>query len=211
MSVLISSSDIEVRYKNGIGLSFPGFEVDKGTHCLILGDSGTGKTTLLHVLCGLMKPSSGIVTVAGVDIYGLSPKRIDQFRGQHVGLIFQQAHLIKSLTVLENLKMARWLSGLAENTSELSAILERLNMGDKIKSYPHELSQGQLQRAAIARALVNRPRLLIADEPTSALDDRNAEAVIALLLEQAQSYGATLLIATHDKRLKDKFSSTYIL
>ncbi|MEH6307748.1 ATP-binding cassette domain-containing protein [Olivibacter sp. CPCC 100613] len=211
MKALIAHDGIEVRFKNGLRLSFPSFTLERGAHCLVLGDSGSGKTTLLHVLSGLLKPASGTVKLAGVDIYALSMKEIDRFRGEQVGLIFQQAHLIKSLTLLENLKMARWLLGREENAKDLMVLLERLNLTDQARNYPLELSQGQLQRAAIARALVNRPRLLVADEPTSALDDRNAEAVIALLSEQAALYGASLLIATHDKRIKDKFSNTYVL
>lgn len=209
--MLVTLHDIEVWYNDRIRLSFPAFRVEKGKHSLILGGSGSGKTTLLHVMCGLLAPSCGTVTWQDVHVYQLSSKQMDRFRGQHIGLVFQQNHLIKSLTVLENLQLAKWLAGSEVDTDELMALLERLDMADKASSYPFELSQGQRQRTSIARALVNRPALLVADEPTSALDDRNTDRVIHLLSEQAAAYDATLVIATHDKRIKDQFSNTYEL
>jgi len=209
--MLVTLHDIEVRYNDRTTLSFPAFRVEKGEHRLILGSSGSGKTTLLHVMCGLLAPSRGTVTWQDEHIYQLSSKQMDRFRGQHIGLVFQQNHLIKSLTVLENLQLAKWLARSESGTDELMALLERLNMADNAGRYPFELSQGQRQRASIARALANHPSLLVADEPTSALDDRNTEMVIQLLSEQAAAYGATLVIATHDKRIKDQFSNTYEL
>ncbi|WP_134088481.1 ABC transporter ATP-binding protein [Olivibacter sp. XZL3] len=208
---IISLEGIEVNYNDGVRLAFAELKVEEGAHCLILGNSGSGKTTLLHVMCGLLTPSSGRVLLRGVDIYKLSAREIDHFRGQNIGFVFQQNHLIKSLTVLENLKLARWLAGVRDDYGELQDILKRLNMADKSSSYPFQLSQGQLQRVAIARALVNRPLFVVADEPTSALDDQHTEIVTELLSEQAEAYGATLIIATHDKRIMDKFSSTYQL
>ncbi|QNL47981.1 ATP-binding cassette domain-containing protein [Olivibacter sp. SDN3] len=203
--------NIRFAYGKNAPMEFPDMCLTNGDHCLILGDSGSGKTTLLHILCGLLPPSDGSVVLNGVDLYGLAKKEMDKFRGQHIGLVLQQAHLLRSLTIAENLKMARYLAGLPKKGWEASVLLDRLGLTGKGDSYTHQLSQGQLQRAAIARALVNRPSLLVADEPTSSLDDRNALAVIDLLSEQAALCNASLIIATHDKRVKDKFRNTYQL
>jgi len=203
--------EITFRYRKDRMFSFPSLTLYEHEQCLILGDSGSGKTTLLHILTGLLRPFTGTVLLNGVDIYRLSPKKQDQFRGKHIGLVFQQSHLIKSLTVLENMKLARWLAGLPIDKGELLAVLQRLGIADKATCYPYQLSQGQAQRAAIGRALINKPMILVADEPTSALDDRHAAIVLELLLEQSKGFGATLIIATHDKRIKDRISHTYQL
>ncbi|GAA4786757.1 ABC transporter ATP-binding protein [Olivibacter ginsenosidimutans] len=210
-ALVIALDDVKFNYTDDVKLSFPRFTLRKGEHCLILGNSGSGKTTLIHMMCGLLRPSSGKVILNGVDIYGLSAKQLDHFRGQNIGLIFQQTHLIRSLTILENLQLARWLAGLKEDREELLLVLQRLKIADKATNYPHQLSQGQAQRAAIARALVNRPMFLIADEPTSSLDDHHAALVLDLLLDQSQNFGASLIIATHDKRVKDQIVNTYQL
>lgn len=210
-SPVIALKDIAVQYNDRVRLSFPEFTLEEGEHCLVLGESGSGKSTLLHVMCGLLKPKQGEVILRDVNLYKLRARQMDHFRGRNIGFIFQEAHLIKSLTVLENLQIVSWLAGLKGNPDELQLLLKRLNIADKASSYPFELSRGQLQRAAIARALVNKPALLVADEPTSSLDDRNTALVIELLLKQAATYGAALVIATHDKRIKAKFSSTYKL
>lgn len=203
--------DITFEYHKKQMLFFPPLTVNKGEHCLILGNSGSGKTTLIHVLTGLLRPLTGKVLVNNVDIYQLSARELDQFRGQHVGLVFQQNHLINSLTVFENLKLARWLAGLPADKGELLTVLQQLNIADTAFRYPHQLSQGQRQRAAIVRALVNKPTFLVADEPTSALDDYHAAIALEILLEQSESYGTSLIIATHDKRIKDRIQHTYQL
>jgi len=190
---------------------FPSLLLNQGEHCLILGNSGSGKTTFIHLLSGLLQPLGGRVMLYGVRIHQLSSRRLDLFRGQHIGLIFQQAHLMKSLTVLENLQLAQELAGLKKDSIYQQLILQRLDILEKKHSYPHQLSQGQLQRAAIARAVINRPKLLIADEPTSALDDINAERVLDLLIDQAAINNASLMIATHDQRVKNRIANTYQL
>lgn len=180
-----------------------------GEHTLILGESGSGKTTLLHILSGLRKPNAGSVTVAGQRLYDLDARGLDKFRGQHIGLIFQDAHLVKSLTVGENLKIAQRFAGVDTSMDRIREVLDWLNLGDKLHAYPQKLSRGQVQRVAIARAVVNRPRVLVADEPTASLDDRNTASVIDLLLRQAEQTQATLIVATHDLRLKSAIPSAY--
>jgi ABC-type lipoprotein export system ATPase subunit len=181
------------------------WSVAEGEHCLVLGPSGSGKTTLLHVLAGILAPSEGSVSVAGQDLDELRAFELDRFRGRNIGIVFQRLHLISSLTVLGNLLLAQYLAGARQDIGGAHLLLTGLGLADKAHSRPHALSFGQLQRAAVARAVVNKPRLILADEPTSNLDDANAAAALDLLLAQAQSCNATLVIATHDRRIKDRF------
>jgi len=211
MDHILKANDLSFQYQNGTSLLFPNIEIDKGQHTLLLGDSGSGKTTLLQLLAGLSLPKTGAIAINGQSIYTLSSSRLDAFRARHVGFIFQEAHLLKNLTLLENIKLAQSLAKLPVDEKSILATLDKLQLGDKAKAYPNELSRGQKQRAAIARALINKPLLLIADEPTASLDDNNTERVLELLTSIADQYGSTLLIATHDKRIKDQFTHTYHL
>ncbi|MGH1436791.1 MAG: ABC transporter ATP-binding protein [Lewinella sp.] len=188
-----------------IHLNFPDFECQTGEHWLLLGQSGSGKTTLLHLLAGLRTPLSGEIKVNDTVLNQLSGAKLDQFRGREIGVIFQQSHFLRALTVGENLAMARQLVALPPDDSKIKALLEQLNIGHKFNALPSELSVGEQQRVAIARALVNDPTVILADEPTSALDDKNTEQVVELLKAQAQAANATLLVVTHDNRLKNIF------
>ncbi|GLU53529.1 ABC transporter ATP-binding protein [Dyadobacter frigoris] len=192
-------------------LNFSDWDIRRGENWLLLGESGSGKTTLLHILTGIKKPTKGQVMINETDLYKLSSRQMDRFRGRNIGLVFQQPHLIKSLTVEENLKLAQTFAKLPEDKVRIEEVLSELGIIQKIKSYPSELSQGQLQRASIARAVLNKPTLLIADEPTSSLDNKNAKAVINLLLKLSESSNSTLIISTHDDRVKESFSKEYLL
>lgn len=205
---MLSTKNLQFSYTpNNEGFSFPAIQCEKGSHWLILGQSGCGKTTLLHLIAGLLRPKGGEVNIAATDISKLSDAALDKFRGQNIGIIFQQSHLIKSLTVEENLLAAQYLAANKQDKSKIHAILERLNLGHKFKSKTNQLSIGEQQRVAIARALVNDPLLILADEPTSSLDDVNCVEVVNLLLEQSKTTGATLIIVTHDGRLKEMFEN----
>lgn len=204
---MLQTKDLKFAYNDENSFSFPDMNCEKGSHWLILGQSGCGKTTLLHLIGGLLKSQSGSINVNGTDMSALSESKLDAFRGKHIGIIFQQSHLIKSLNVEENLMAAQYLSGEKQNSDKVKTILERLNLGAKLKAKPSKLSQGEQQRVAIARALVNSPQLILADEPTSSLDDINCTEVVNLLLEQSKESGATLIIVTHDGRLKSMFDN----
>lgn len=208
---MIALNAVSHNYENGHRIGFKDWQVDNGSQWLLLGASGSGKTTLLHILTGILKPQQGSVIIDGTSIYDLSSKHLDQFRGRNIGIIFQRPHLIKSLTIKENLIIAQRFANLPANLNRIQEVLTSLGIANKKDAYPNELSQGQLQRVSIARAVVNRPTLLIADEPTSSLDDKNAAAVLELLIDQSAINQATLIVATHDKRVKDAFTNTYEL
>ncbi len=208
---MISIQSVAHQYNGSALISFKDWQIKDGEQWLLLGESGSGKTTLLHILTGILKPKQGEVNINDTSIYTLSSKNLDQFRGRNIGIIFQKPHLIKSLTIGENLALAQRFAKLPQNEERINEVLESLAISNKKKSYPNELSQGQLQRVSIARAVINKPALLIADEPTSSLDDKNATAVLNLLMQQSGLNQATLVVATHDKRVKDAFTNTYEL
>ncbi|MGV3545496.1 MAG: ABC transporter ATP-binding protein [Pedobacter sp.] len=208
---MIEIKSVSHQYSTEQALKFADWQVNNGEQWLLLGQSGSGKTTLLHILTGLLKPAAGEIKINDTNLYALSSKKLDEFRGQHIGIVFQKPHLIKSLNITENLILAQSFAGLPTDKNRIDEVLASLDMAHKKNAYPQELSQGQLQRVTIARAVINKPTLLIADEPTSSLDDKNAEAVLALLKEQSELNKATLVVATHDKRVKDAFNLTYSL
>lgn len=202
---MLQTNQLHFSYTGAQTLTFPDVNCAKGEQWLLLGQSGSGKTTLLHLLGGLLSPTKGSVKIGDTDLKSLSTAALDKFRGKNVGIIFQKAHFVKSLTVQENLILAQQLAGVTIDKQRIADLLNRLNVGHKLHAKTNELSQGEQQRVAIARAIVNQPTVILADEPTSALDDENCEEVIRLLEEQAAAVGATLLVVTHDGRLKERF------
>ena len=176
-------------------------DIPAGELVALLGPSGSGKTTLLHVLAGILQPAEGRVTLDGEDLY--APGRDDRWRAARIGMVPQRLHLIAALSAVDNVRLAQRLSGAAD--ADAGALLTQLGLGAHLRRRPAELSQGQQQRCAIARAVIHRPRLLLADEPTSALDGTHADAAITLLFERAAACGATLLVATHDERVRRRF------
>ncbi len=203
---MLQSRGLTFSYDKHRSFSFPDIECKTGEQCLLLGESGSGKTTLLHVLGGLRKPTAGSVMVQEQDITKMTGAALDRFRGRHIGIIFQQSHFVTSLTIRENLQLAQKFANLPVDDEKILQILNRLNIGDRSEAKPQRLSVGEQQRASICRALINGPDLILADEPTSALDDSNCEEVVNLLQDQAAREGATLMIVTHDTRLKTRFS-----
>lgn len=184
------------------------FEVDKQERILLLGPSGSGKSTLLNIICGLQTADGGSVSLGEEAITSANG---DAIRKRSMGIIFQTLRLVSALNVRANLSLAQRLQTGSTDAALIDQTLERLGIAHRAKARPFELSQGEAQRAAIARALVVRPKILIADEPTSALDHANTQTVAELLLEAANDAGATLLVATHDDRLKAYFERTLTL
>ncbi len=208
---MLKTQHLTFSYTSEVTFQFPDIYCDTQSPFLILGESGKGKTTLLHLLAGLLRPVSGNVYIGGTDISKLSTSELDQFRGRNIGLIFQEAHFAAALTVKENLLLAQYLAGEKQDSHRVENILSRLNLVEKLHQKTYRLSTGQQQRVAIARALINKPQVILADEPTSSLDDTNCQHVVDLLEEQAATAGATLVIVTHDHRLKSRFEHQLIL
>ncbi len=203
---MVEVRSLSYQYPHATSISFPDFLADAGKHYLLLGQSGSGKTTLLHLIGGLLRSQHGSIRVQGTDITSLGEAALDRFRGTTLGFVFQKNHLIGALTVEENLWMAPYLAGKEVKKQRAEEVLAQLGLADKRKARVQQLSHGQAQRVSIARAVMNRPAVILADEPTSALDDANCEKVSNVLLSVAQQNEATLLIATHDQRLKSAIS-----
>ncbi len=203
----------------GLRQSFDGREVlaiealslEQGASQLVSGPSGSGKSTLLQLIAGLQQPLEGTVTVVDTPLAGLRPAALDRFRGRHIGIVFQRLHLLSSVTALGNVLAAQYLAGMPQDERRCLALLDELGVAHRAAARPAELSRGEAQRVALARAVINDPRLLLADEPTASLDDESCEAVASLLLAQAHSRGATLVVATHDARLAGRFEQRLAL
>jgi putative ABC transport system ATP-binding protein len=203
---MIKTKSLKFSYDGAKYFDFPDINLDSSENLLIIGNSGIGKTTLLHLLAGILKPESGSVGISGTDISKFSDTELDKFRGDNIGIVFQKPHFISSLTINENLKLAQYLSP-SKTSGDAKKILESLNIKDKYQQKPNQLSEGEKQRASIALALINSPGLILADEPTSRLDDFNCNNVIKLLKKQAKDHRAQLIVITHDARLKKHFKN----
>ncbi|WND01812.1 ATP-binding cassette domain-containing protein [Temperatibacter marinus] len=199
---LIEVSNLKHAFQEQVVLDIPRWQIEDGQHSLILGPSGSGKTTLLSILTGLLKQSEGIVTVLGETLAHIPSRQKDRFRAQHFGVVFQDNHLISSLTVRENIEITQQITGGKADWEWAKHLLNELGIFSKVSKKPNALSRGEAQRVALVCAAMSRPQILIADEPTSALDDHNTEKVIGLFNKLAREVNSTLLIATHDQRLK---------
>ncbi|MEM7779442.1 MAG: ABC transporter ATP-binding protein [Pseudomonadota bacterium] len=206
LSGVLAVSGVCLSYGSKRVLEDVSFTLGAGERALLLGPSGSGKSTLLNIICGLTTPDAGEVLLGGDRIASAGgASDADAIRRAHLGIVFQTLRLVSALNVRRNLLLAQRLQNGASDVALVEATLERLGIADKATARPFELSQGEAQRAAIARALVVSPKLLIADEPTSALDHANTEKVARLLIEAAEDSGASLLVATHDERLAPYF------
>jgi putative ABC transport system ATP-binding protein len=205
---VLSLKAVRHRYGAREVLKVERFEAASGEHWLVLGPSGCGKTTLLHIVAGLLRPSEGEVRVGNQDLAALPGTALDRWRGATVGIMLQALHLVPHLSVRDNLKLAQYLAHRPQDAARVAETLAALDIADKAERKPGELSQGERQRAALARAVVNRPKVLLADEPTANLDDAASARAVDLLLEQAERYGATLVVASHDARVKARFART---
>ena len=206
---MIETKSLEFSYDNSFVFKFPDIKLKSNENLLVLGNSGIGKSTLLHNLAGILRPKSGSIKIFDQDISKLSELELDNFRGQNIGIIFQRSHFVNSLTVGENLELAQFLGN--NKKGNIQETLDSLKILDKVNKKPKELSQGERQRASIALAIINSPKLILADEPTSSLDDTNCSNVIKILKEQALKYQAQLIVITHDSRLKKHFKKSISL
>ena len=204
---MIKTEKIEFSYDNDFIFKFEDIKLKNEENLLILGNSGIGKTTLLHLLSGLLKAKSGSIELYGKELTKLSSFQLDRFRRDNIGIVFQKPHFVNSLTVKENLELAQYIADKKDN-KRIETILNNLNIFDKINKKTNELSQGEKQRVSIALAIVNSPKLILADEPTSSLDDDNCSNVIKILKKQASDFGAQLIVITHDSRLKKHFEKS---
>ena len=188
-------------------LDVPEFILEAGQEVALRGASGTGKTTFLNCIAGILRPDQGDIELAGQNIAIASEGQRDQLRAQHIGYIFQTFNLLQGYTCLENVLLGMSFSGQA-NTQAAAAILKRVGLSDRMDYQPSELSVGQQQRVAVARALANRPQLVLADEPTGNLDPQNAQEALQLIREVCEENHAALLLVSHDQAVLDQFKDS---
>ena len=211
MSELVRLTDITKVYQGGVtgALNGVSLAIEEGEFTAIMGPSGSGKSTLLNLVAGLDRPSSGSVTVAGADLGRLSETGLARFRRDRIGFVFQFFHLLPNLTALENVLIPAQLKSRVNAESAGRTLMSRLGIGEVADRYPSKLSGGQQQRVAVARALINQPKLLLADEPTGALDTKSGDQVMALFAELHQE-GQTIVLVTHDPKLATRYAARVI-
>ncbi len=192
---LVQIENLRKEFGNVRALDGVSFNVDAGEWIAIMGPSGSGKTTLINILGGLDTPTSGRAIVDGTDVARLDEAGLTRFRAERIGFVFQQFHLVPYLTALENVMLAQYFHSTTDER-EARAELVRVGLGDRLDHLPGELSGGEQQRVAVARALINHPKLLLADEPTGNLDEANEQLVLRLLRELHEE-GHTILMVTH--------------
>jgi len=196
VATLVQVDDLRKEFGNVRALAGVSFSVEAGEWIAIMGPSGSGKTTLINILGGLDMPTAGQAVVDGVDVARLDEAGLTRFRAQKIGFVFQQFHLVPYLTALENVMLAQYFHSTTDE-KEAQQALERVGLGDRVEHLPGALSGGEQQRVAVARALINHPKLILADEPTGNLDEANEETVIQLFKELHRE-GHTILMVTHD-------------
>jgi putative ABC transport system ATP-binding protein len=186
------------------------FEMAAGTSVALQGESGSGKSTLLHLIAGLDKPDRGEIKIGGEKLSGLNESALAEMRRQQVSLVFQQFHLITTLTIADNIRFQAALCGRFDAEFE-DELIQRLGLGSQLKKYPHQLSRGQQQRVAIARSLLHKPPLVLADEPTGNLDEQSSHEVMSLFSELVKNAGSSLLMVTHSRDMAAFMDSSVLL
>lgn len=198
---MIQTFQLSYGYPDSKPIHFPDVNVAQGSVLLLSGPSGCGKSTWLALIAGLVKPTSGSLTVADQAVGSLNRIATDAWRAKTIGFLPQKLHLSAALTVAQNLAMAQWAAGQHEDQGHIASTLQALDVADLGHRKPAHLSGGQAQRVALARAVLLKPKVILADEPTASLDDEAAASAIGLLMQTAKLQGATLVIATHDGRV----------
>lgn len=179
-------------------------EVERPQTVAIMGRSGCGKSTFISLLAGLDSPSSGEVEILGKNLAALTNRELNSFRARHIGIVFQQFHLLDHLTALENARLPLDLNGAPDPDSRAREMLEKVGLGHRLSHFPHQLSRGECQRVAIARVLVMRPEILLADEPTGSLDLKTGREVIDLIFRLVEVEKLALVMATHDPKVAER-------
>jgi putative ABC transport system ATP-binding protein len=201
-AAVVTARDVVRRYGEGdcavAALRGVSLDIARGRLTAVMGPSGSGKSTLMHILAGLDKPSSGEVTVAGVDVVGLDDTALTKLRRDHIGFIFQFFNLLPMLTAAENIALPLKLAGSAPEPEWFDELVEKVGLRERLSHRPSELSGGQQQRVAVARALVSRPSVMFADEPTGNLDSTTTGEILALLRDSVDTFGQTTVMVTHD-------------
>ncbi len=202
------TSAINFTYPRGKHFTFPDITLSAGQHLLITGPSGCGKSTLLQLLSGLKTPSAGSVTLGRTPIHTLDSSERDAFRRKHIGLVLQRPALLVGLSIYENLKLIHQLAKQQTDLTQLERCIDLLDLRGILNHMPAAISEGELQRCAIAAAVSHSPKYIFADEPTSALDNERCSKVIGLLKATADEFNSELVVVTHDERLLVEFSNT---
>ncbi len=201
--MLLKIKNLEYKLKKKIILKKQNFILRQGNHLLIHGPSGCGKTTLMNLMAGLLRPSNGEIIFDQKKFSNLTNIQLDDLRLNHFGFVFQKLHLISHLNIEQNIILAQNIS----RPSSINELMKDLGLNSLKKQKIYNLSVGEAQRVAIARAIANRPRIIFADEPTSALDDLNTKKVMDLIIKQTKKFDSTLIVSTHDLRIKKYFSN----
>ena len=205
---MLQTASLKFAYPGGATISFPDIALEQGGTLLLQGASGSGKSTLLALCSGLLAAQHGKIEVARQDLTVLRGAQLDAWRGRAVGFLPQKLHLSESLIVRDNLALVFFAAGLPEDAQKINAALQALGVSDLAHRKPSALSGGQAQRVALARAVLLSPQIIFADEPTASLDDDAAAQATSLLISAAKRCGASLVIATHDGRVKTSFFQT---
>jgi len=201
--------DIEVAFPVGgqplTVISISHWEIESGAHVAVCGPSGCGKTTFLHVISGLLSPTRGTLQVCGNNLERMKEAELDRFRARHIGYIFQSFNLLRGFTALENVLLGMTFSGRKGGPADAADLLKRVGLAKRMRHYPSQLSIGEQQRVAVARAVAHGPELILADEPTGSLDPANSDAVINLLREICFEKGCTLILVSHEESINSRF------
>ncbi len=206
--VHIKTENLSYKYPTEESINFPDIKIEETESWLLAGNSGSGKSTLLHLIAGILTPTKGALTIANTLLNDLKPTELDSFRARNIGMIFQKTYFIDALSMYKNLLYFAELSGNKADKEFMNKLFNDLGITNLSHKKPTTLSSGELQRFSIARAMINRPGIILADEPTFSLDDDNCKRFTEIILGICKSYNLTLLVATHDARLKKDFVNT---
>ena len=210
--MIIELESVEVNFNSGKDsqrvLDIPRWNLKEGDRVAIFGPSGSGKSTFLNTLSGLLPAAKGKINVCGHALETMSEAQRDSFRAQYIGIIFQNFNLLHGFTALENVLVGMTFSPRKPDLAEAKHLLNEVGLSHRLNYYPSRLSSGEQQRVAVARALANRPKLILADEPTASLHPINKEDVLRLLLDMCDKYGCTLVLVTHEQEVISLFTNT---